>query len=89
MEPKIISGRRAVLKRDGAPDVSLAVLQHENGSFEPIIDGMSGAHWQVYTPTQLMTGNTPRPTLDTVWNSLLAKYPGYSITEQEEVVQAA
>jgi hypothetical protein len=46
---------------------------------------MSGAHWQVYTPTQLMTGNTPRPTIDSGWNSLLAKYPEYSVTEQEVV----
>jgi len=85
MAPKIIAGRKAILKKDGCADVSVAVLQHENGSFEPIIDGVSGSTWPKYTPQQLMTGNTPPRTLESVWQSLLAKYPGYSITDEQEV----
>ena len=85
MAPKIISGRKAVLKRECSPDVSVAVLQHENGSFEVAVDGTSGVTWPKYTPQQLMTGNTPRSTLDGVWQSLMSKYPEYSITDEQEV----
>ena len=45
MAPKLISGCRAVLKQEGLPDVSVAVLHHENGGFEVVIDGMSGVSW--------------------------------------------
>jgi hypothetical protein len=90
MMPRIIGGRRAVLKKDGSPDVSIVVLQHENGAFEVVIDGASGATWPKYTPKQLASGNTPPSTLESVWQSLLSKYPGYSVTDEQEVdVQAA
>jgi len=89
MAPRIISGRRAVLKQEGSPDASVAVLQHENGGFEVVIDGRSGVSWPKYTPQQLMTGNTPPSTLESVWQSVLSKYPGYSINNEEEVVSPA
>jgi|GEM_PF-5310136 hypothetical protein len=84
MAPKIINGRKAVLKRNGSPDVSVSVLQHENGSFEVVIDGASGASWPKYTQQQVMSGNTPPSTLESVWQSLLSKYSGYSITDEQE-----
>ena len=89
MTPKIISGRKAVLKKDGSPDVSVAVVQHENGSFEVVVEGRSGVTWPKYTPQQLMTGDTPRSTLDGVWQSLMSTYPEYSITDEQEVESPA
>jgi hypothetical protein len=68
MAPKIIRGRRAILKKDGAADVSVSLLEQENGTLEVIIDGRSGTTWPVYTPQQLMTGNTPPRTLEGVGN---------------------
>ena len=86
MQRKIISGRRAVLKKAGSADVSVAVVQHDNGGFEVVIDGNSAATWPKYTPQEVMSGDTPASTLNDVWQSLLSKYPDYSVTELEEVV---
>lgn len=45
-----------------------------------------GAIWPRYTPQQLMSGNTPRRTLDEVWQSLLAKYAEYSVAAQDDLI---
>jgi hypothetical protein len=50
-----------------------------------VVDGTSGVTWPKYTPQQLMTGNAPRSTLNGVWQSLMSKYPEYSITDEQEV----
>jgi hypothetical protein len=86
---RAIAGRRAVLKKAGEADVSVAVVRHDNGGFEVVIDGNSAATWPKHTPQQVMSGNTPAATLDGVWGSVLSKYPGYSVTQEEEVVPAA
>jgi len=92
MEPEPI-GRRTTLTKKGSPDISLELRQTEQGGFSYAENGKWGVTWPKYSPEQLMSGDTPRRTLDEVWKSLvdnyLAKYPGYSTTVVENLLPAA
>jgi hypothetical protein len=83
MEPQPI-GRRAILKREGEPDISLEVRQTEEGGFSFAVDGKWGVMWPSYTPQQLKTGDTHQMTLGGAWQSLLSKYPSYTVTAPED-----
>jgi len=82
MEP-VAFGRRAILKKEGADDVRVEVYQN-GGSFSCKLNGVDGPLWRTYSPQQLMRGDTPRMTLEDAWHSVLSKYPGYSVTEEQE-----
>jgi hypothetical protein len=88
MEVRAI-GRRAILKKLGSPDISIEILQTARGGFSFAANGMWGPMWPKYTPQQLMMGDTPPMTLDGAWESLLAKYPDYSLDAREDAFPAS
>jgi hypothetical protein len=79
----IIIGRRAVLTKQGSPDVRVQVSSMNGGGFTVTENGKSSALWPKYTPRQLQTGDTPPMTLDDAWRHLLSKYPDYTVTAEE------
>ena len=79
-------GRRAVLKKQGSPDVRVSVEQSGQGTFTVTENGVVGAMWPKYSPDQLKSGNTPQMTLEDAWQKVLAKYPDYEVTGAEELL---
>jgi hypothetical protein len=81
----IIIGRRAVLTKQGSPDVRAQVSAVEGGgAFEISESGRSMVVWPRYTPDELKSGNTPPRTLDGEWKKLLDKYLDYAVTSVED-----
>jgi len=81
----IIVGRRAVLTKQGSPDVRIQVSAIEGGAaFEISEDGRSRVVWPKYTPEQLKSGNTAPMTLDGEWKKLLDKYSDYTVTRVQD-----
>jgi hypothetical protein len=77
-------GRRAILKKDGCADIKVEVQQRERGSFSFAENGVWGAMWPKYTPQQAMSGNTAPMTLESAWESIVSRYPGYSASAVED-----
>jgi hypothetical protein len=76
----IIVGRRAVLTKQGSPDIRVQVSAIGGvGAFEISENGRSRVVWPKYTPEQLKSGDTAPMTLDGEWKKLLDGYPDYKV----------
>lgn len=80
----IIVGRRAVLTKQGSPDVRVQVSSMPGGGFTVSENGVTSAMWPKYTPRQLQTGDTPPMTLDDAWRQTLSRYSDYEVTAVED-----
>jgi hypothetical protein len=87
IEAGIISARRAILKKDGSPDIQFEL--HRTGfDFAIIENGRNvGVFWRALTPEEAKTGSSRPLTIDEGWTASLSKrFPGYEVTNIEDAV---
>jgi hypothetical protein len=84
MTTTIAFARRAILKKDGFPDIRIELTQSSRFGFTLTEDGKAYAYWPKYSPEQLKTGDCAPRSLDQVWQNCIQRFPGYTISDVEE-----
>lgn len=90
---EVAIGRRAVLQKEGSPDVCVELHRRDPLTYEYVINGKrTGAMWRALTPSSLTSPvnslfGAEAYSLDDAWQNLLAKqFAGYSANKTEDLM---
>jgi hypothetical protein len=78
---------RAVLKKEGSPNIRFELYRDSRFDFTTIENGKAGALWRGFSPQELISGNCPSAmTIQDAWQSCMVKrFPDYVATDMEEL----
>jgi len=77
---------RAVLRKEGSPDVQYEVQYRDGFSFDVFANGRASAFWPRFSPQELMSGSARRFDIhDAFARSLAQNFAGHAVTNVQEL----